>query len=138
VTTLYDDYIWDGGYEKFGDMERWKEWKKRRDWEPAVPAHPNNNPYYPYEKKDDKSADDLFPQKTELQKKIEELEIRLEQSIRDARHEIEDQQKKLSEKITMLEGIIMSMQDRIEFLGEENKKLKDIVNEYNRFDIMDV
>lgn len=136
MTTLYDDYIWDGGNGTFGSIENWRQWQKRSAQvsSKGYPlSHANVDPI----KKDDKKADDLFPTKTEVDNKIEELEKKLVGHITNSEHEANVVYSEIYERLSAAERKIKILEIDVQLLEDDNEKLKKLLNTYDRFDMMD-
>lgn len=131
MTTLFDEFIWDGGQDRFNNVETWQKW--REDGKPYVSP-----------KRDDKSADDIFPQKSEAEKRIEKLEKKLDREIEKIRSEREHIETKVKEQLKTMNEALTSMQifnqlltTRVKDIEKDNKRLRDLLNEYDKFDIME-
>lgn len=131
MTTLYDDYIWDGGDGTFGSIGNWRQWKNRSA-QVSSKGYPLSHADIDPIKKDD-----LFPTKTEIDKKIEELEKRLKKYMKDFEHETNIVYAEIYKKLGAAETKIQILEVDVQLLSDDNERLKKLLNTYTKFDIMD-
>lgn len=136
MTTLYDDYIWDGGDGTFGSIGNWREWKKRSA-QVSSKGYPLSHADVNSIKKDDKKADDLFLTKTEVDKKIEELEKKLVGHVTNSELEANIVYAEIYKKLGAAETKIQILEVDVQLLSDDNERLKKLLNTYTKFDIMD-
>lgn len=131
MTTIYDDYVWSGGCERFGDYKGYQDWQKYQP--PTFPSIP-----IPKEQKK------IILPETSTKEKIKELEKKLSDMKKanftrdDKIAEFMRHQDRLIKLVENLTDECLKLKEDNGKLHKENKNIKELLNRYNRFDIMEI
>lgn len=131
MPTIYDDYVWRGGRERFGDYKGYQDWQKYQ---------PSTFPSIPISKEPKKI---ILPE-TSTKEKIKELEKKLSDMKKanftrdDKIAEFMRHQDRLIKLVENLTDECLKLKEDNGKLHKENKSIKELLNRYNRFDIMEI
>jgi len=138
MTTLYDEYVWSGGENQYGSYDNFR---KHRDMDRSkiLPRHPTiTHIPSPIEEKNKENKDKKI---TRPDNAASVAYDNLRAAVENLRYVSDMDQKEiqgLKAEVKANKNSIALLLKKVVEIQETNKELKQLLNTYNRFDIMEV